>query len=454
MKLTQWLVGLAAVAAALLVWVFASKHRLEPERAHPPAEAARATEGTPETTDALEAEEHGTRSWVSVSGRLTLPPGDLTKWHLQVHIGGGNDLDWAFESTGGDVDPLGNFAVGSQYLGEGPPRDATLDVYTHDGFSRSRELQPREFVLDAETESWEATVQLEPNWIVVRGQLVDDNGQPVSGCKVLVMDGAIDREDPNCFARRETELDGRFELLLASCGAFLDLTIKHASFVPIDRRIDVARGPVHDLGVVQLSRGLSISGHVKSSFPPQARVREFEVWLTHPAKDERDSKTGAIFSVEETELVAEVPVAEDGSFQLTGLTPGDYTIRPRRNRELLGARHKRKAPGVAAPASDLVLVDDGAIVRMQARDRATGQAIPGHMRVKFNGRWCWPTDGWPVADDDGPLNLNCDCGVAVEGVARMGGYRDTPIAFTTPGEGELLEYEVLFDALPPEDEKR
>lgn len=449
MKLTQWLVGLAAVAAALLVWVFASKHRVEPERAQPPAEPARALEGAPE------AEELGLRSWVSVSGRLTLPPGDLPKRDFQVHIGGGNDFDWAFESTGGDVDSLGNFAVGSQYLGKGPPRDATLDVYTDDGFSRSRELQPREFVLNADTGSWEATVQLEPNWIVVRGQLVDDKGQAVLGCKVLVIDGANDREDPDCFARRETELDGRFEFVLATCGASLDLTIKHAGFVPIDRRIDVARGPVHDLGVVQLSRGLSISGRVKSNFPPQARIKAFDVWRTHSVKVERDPQTGAILeSAESTELVAEVPVAEDGSFTITGLTPGNYTAHVRENRELIGVRRSRRGQGLTAPATGVELVDDGAMVRMQARDRVTGSPIRGELRVKFKGSWRWLSDGWSVMDGDRPADLIWDCGVAVEGVALLPGYQDTPISFTTPGDGEILEYDVLFDPLPLENAKR
>jgi hypothetical protein len=468
MKLTQWLVGLAAVAAALLVWVFASKHRVEPERAQLPVEAARAADVDPGSEDSLplaverrrapetaEAEVDGFRSWVSVSGRLTLPAGDRRKRDFQVHISGGNDFDWAFESTGGAVDALGNFAVGSRFRGEGPPRGASLEVhFDGHGFTRSRELRPEEFTFDEESRTWLATAAVDLNWIVVRGQLLDDLGQPVSACRVVLKRLSSDGRDVECITVRDTGDDGGFELDFVPCGATFEFSIQRRGFVPVHREIALAEGLVHELGVVQLSRGLSISGRVKSSFPPQARVREFDVLLTYPVRDERDSQTGAIRSVEETEFFTEVPVAEDGSFKLTGLTPGNCTFRLRRNRELLGGRHKRKTPPVAVPASDLVLVDDGAIVRMQARDRATGKAIPGHMRVKFKGSWCWPRDGWPVTGDDGPLDLNWDCGVAVEGVALLPGYQDTPISFTTPGDGEILEYAVLFDALPPEDEKR
>lgn len=472
MKLRQWHVGLALVVAALLAWAFTSIRSFEPARARSPAEIAStptvagehetAREGplqlvseqrrSPEPTD---AEENRFPCWVSVSGRLSLPRGTPRSPVLRLHIDGEDDFAWDIETTGGAVDALGSFAVGSRYRGEGPPRGASLHVYIDDlGFTRTPKLRPEEFTFDEDSRTWQAKVSIDLNWIVVRGRLVDDLGQPVSACRVVLKRLSSDGKEVECITARDTGGDGRFELDSVACGETLELSIQLQGFVPIHRGVALADGLVQDLGVLQLSRGLSISGHLKSSFPPQARVRQLEVWLTHPAQDERDPQTGAVRTSTTTERVAEVPIAEDGSFKLTGLTPDEYTIRLRGKRELLGGRSKRKALLVAAPASDLVLVDDGAIVRMQARDRATGKAIPGHLRVKFNGRWCWPTDGWPVSDDDGPLNLNWDCGVAVEGLARMNGYRDTPVSFTTPGEGEVLEYDVLFDALPPEVEKR
>ncbi|MEW6743627.1 MAG: carboxypeptidase-like regulatory domain-containing protein [Planctomycetota bacterium] len=164
----------------------------------------------------------------------------------------------------------------------------------------------------------------------VRGRVVNELGAPVSGATI----DARRQGQPVYFVKPggrdesiESDRDGRFEVRGLRPRESYALIVDHAEYQPRRQSQVVTGESVEDLGDIMLETGATVSGRVVA--PNGAGVGGASVWAGG-----RVSGIPMEFHVEVDNLGGGPPMgrrkvttAEDGSFRLAGLRPGETSLR-------------------------------------------------------------------------------------------------------------------------------
>jgi len=150
----------------------------------------------------------------------------------------------------------------------------------------------------------EVTIKLTKSG-VVRGVVVDVNGNHVTGAEIFVMQGGFP-ESPSREQYARTGSDGAFEVQGLALGP-IDLHVRHADYADTKLHADPATSDKATEQTVRLSLGASVAGHVLDS--EGVGVAGEQVNLT---------PEGAWFDARSTFT------SEDGSFRFDAVTPGTY----------------------------------------------------------------------------------------------------------------------------------
>lgn len=449
------------IALALLAWLFASRERSEmaaeappssgpsastepvaPPASHPSdAEAPTEREAPSEPAKAAVPP---TQFRLSVKGRLTLAAGAVALPDCAVYL-----LFGTRTVTGDMTTAEGDFTIGAYWPDEGPPKAIRLEVHAQYERVHSLEIASETFVFDAAQRLWEAKVDIPIGGTVVQGQVIDDRDQPLGGAGVAVFDGGEGEAPMRQLMRKATGPDGRFQIVLAAQTEASGVLVASPGFVPQLVRRRIGGGGLIDLGTVKLGRGVTISGRVISSFPPEDRASLVQAHLDVGGQPMSDTVTGTL-RWEQGRLDqdhATAKVAADGTFVITGLAEREYNVGVRREKHTSLAKRSLPPQQVTAPAVGVEFFDDGALVRLRARERATGEAIKKNLMLRFEGE-SFPPNGVPATDAGVPRSIHVDPLTDFRGVASVDGYKDVPFAFVTPGAGGVLEQDLLFDVAP------
>lgn len=216
---------------------------------------------------------------------------------------------------------------------------------------------------------------LQPLARIVRGRVVSEfDGRLGPRCGVEFVPAGASRAEPTTvFTNTNATADGSFELQLtdASQGDVIVFAREHGVLhVPLSAE---QVGEV-DLGVLTLTRGATISGHVPGAVGDDARRAAViaRAALAPAAWNER--ARGVQASDERVHFEAvEGAVAADGSFELSGLEPGlryGLTFVPGRveGRRIEPVVELSAALEVIAPASGVTLEPTSAAVVVTVRD--------------------------------------------------------------------------------------
>jgi hypothetical protein len=461
MKPAAFRIVLVLVVVALVAWFFASRRTHEGDAATDKGVAAQApvdvkteyaaAEGAPQPEpareNAPEAErkpESKLKGRLEVAGRLTLAAGAVPLADCAVML-----LSGERSLTGDMTASQGNYALGVPFVDAEPPSDLRLEVQAQYERVHVQDLPAAAFTYVAELESWKAAVDITLAGTVVQGQVIDDRDQPLGDAGVAVIDGGEGEALMRQLMRKATGPDGRFQIVLGAQTEASGVLVASPGFVPQLVRRRIGGGGLVDLGTLKLGRGVTISGRVISSFPPEDRVSIVMAHLDVGGQWMSDTVTGQL-RWEEGSLYqdyATAKVAADGTFVISGLAEREYIVDARREPNTSRAKRSMPAQQVTAPAIGVEFFDDGALVRLRARERATGEAIKKNLMLRFEGE-SFPPNGALASDAGVPRAFYVDPLTDFRGVASVDGYKDVPFAFVTPGAGGVLEQDLLFDVAP------
>ena len=135
-----------------------------------------------------------------------------------------------------------------------------------------------------------------PDMGVVRGRVVDEDGMPISGVKV---------EMDQITISVETGDDGRFELSGVPEGTF-DMRFSKDGYVTSTRRVVISGGEAKDIGDVTIFLGGWVKGSVE--VPDGMGLHGISV------------------SIKEMPEISPFKLEGDGTFTISGIPPGEYTL--------------------------------------------------------------------------------------------------------------------------------
>jgi len=259
-------------------------------------------------------------------------------------------------------------------------------VATHGDFGPSKPL-------DVEASARATLVLTAPLDVV--GMVRDESGQPVQGARVELS------EQPNRGRQRFpgasgagmprpgiTDDEGRFVLRNAPRGTWT-IEYVHPHFLPRNEPIELGSGARHDVGVVSLERGLTITGVVvDEDGKPVVDARVTANAVQEAAANQPAPQTmGRGGAQDQSDGV--------GKFGFFGLAPGTFRISV--SREGLFA----SSVSVAAGAADLriVMVKAG---ELRGVVRANGQLVSG---AQINAQVEGATNSWEQTGADGRFTL-------------------------------------------------
>lgn len=341
------------------------------------------------------------------------------------------------------ADQLGRFSIGPVRVAQNSWRELAVSIRTRAGRTLAqRALTREEFRWDEVAGSWEATISFAVggHWIAI-GRVVDPTREPVAGARVGPMAAGGDPQADQVLGSVETDALGEFEVLHEGPAARMRLVVSAQGFRPQVRDFSAVADAVTDVGLIELDRGAAISGRVASSFAPHSRGR-----LVRAVREERARHAAAPHEMGEllwldgalVRWSAEAPVDESGAFVLRGLAPGAYqvsVIAPGRGKRL------RRAPSqvtVDAPADNVVVPENGALVRLCAFDLVTGSPVgdarqPAH--VTYDGEE-FPPGGWSLVCKGGaPSEVLFEPLAEVRATVTAPGYFPARLEFTAPVNG-------------------
>jgi hypothetical protein len=131
---------------------------------------------------------------------------------------------------------------------------------------------------------------------VITGKVVGEDGKPVAGVKVSVSGLVVEAE---------TGSDGAFKLTGLPEGAW-ELVFEKEGYTTATTTVSVAKGEAKDAGTVKIVKTGSVSGRV---------LIEGETQFG-----------GTKVSIKELPGISPVTTADDGSFTISGVAPGTYTV--------------------------------------------------------------------------------------------------------------------------------
>lgn len=348
------------------------------------------------------------------------------------------------DTTGDD----GKFTVSAPLLSSDRPVGVALDVRFEEALIYTRKVQPDEFRLDAESESWVLSTDLQIDATVVRGIVVDEDAAPIGGGGVALIQGGERSETLKQLVRVRTRADGAFSIIATSSTSADGLLVSASGFAPTLAFRSITGGSLADFGTIALTRGVSIRGRVVSSFPVEGRAPTVLAQIETGGQVMSDTITGQLRWSDGQLYQGSVsaPVSADGTFELKGLARAEYRIELRRANHVSRARKAQSVQQVTAPADGVELFDRGALIKLQPRDRATKEPIrANNMMMRMEGE-TWLPNGWAAADYGEPRSIHIDPLAEFKGVASIVGYHDVEFAFVAPAEGQTLTRDIYFDA--------
>jgi RNA polymerase sigma factor (sigma-70 family) len=308
----------------------------------------------------------------------------------------------------------------------------------------------------------------------VRGRVVDESGRGVADGAVSAF--AVAGGTATLLGETTVDGDGRFKLGVSPPGACCLVASQRRSG-PELKNLDATRAtrplllPVvveltadpmreSDLGELVLRSGVSIRGRVEwVTHGPVAGAIVDAIPVRETAPPDGDdgkaiprpftnSRLTRPLVLPSGQLTRVSTVTDDlGAFELSGLLPGPTRILVRCLPDGLfypdGAFHPKNWKGrppeqVDAPANDVLLRVDGAIVQFEVK--CAGKPIEGAEVFAGTGGSGWRAigDGKEITGPDGRLSSFLSAAVEGSYISNAEGYRSARGTFTTPAAGERM----------------
>jgi protocatechuate 3,4-dioxygenase beta subunit len=237
----------------------------------------------------------------------------------------------------------------------------------------------------------------------LRGQVLDDQGQPVAGALVRCSAGfgeglgfenfdLADLEDfdqqamlerlRNAQRQRQeatTDAEGRFRIAAVGTGRSVSLRVVARQFVVLDRNVPRPTEADTDLGVLTLKRGAVVSGRVvdrAGNGLAEARVRRPDRGQGGGGFGGFDMGDFEMPGAAEFEgLVGDEQATTDaeGRFELPHCAPGEFSLRARHPDHPLARLDGLSVAAGAQLADVLVVVEPGAVIRGRIVGAPEGQ---------------------------------------------------------------------------------